>query len=309
MNVSQHLNSLVSDIKKVLPNDISKDMAFLLEEFPEDFVAGCQLKTGTIKKHFSPKEEIRDFDESETINTLISWYFTQSVVLFDRDFSKELVKTEGVKLSAKEFLRLFGNPVYIPLENKIDDVLGCLFMFSGARYENSKESGYVIRIDTVCYHAQSDEWLFSKGGFAYQIDDEGEVPSDDFIEGLKENTHLDKQAAIELTNKLFYLLSDEPETIQWRRNNLDFKPEIIKHKRRANTIYAPKYPRLTLLGSEFGEEIRKASTEIGGDRTVRPHIRRAHWHVFWCGKGRTEKKIRWIKPVFVHSRTIQQIET
>lgn len=72
MNVSQHLNSLVSDIKKVLPNDISKAMAFLLEEFPEDFVAGCQLKTGTIKKHFSPKEESRDFDESETINTLIS---------------------------------------------------------------------------------------------------------------------------------------------------------------------------------------------------------------------------------------------
>ena len=149
MNVQSDLKQLVSKIKALLPADISNNMAYLLEEFPEDFVAGCQLKTGTIKKHFSPKEESRDFDESETINALISWYFTQSVVLFDRDFSKELVKTEGVKLSAKEFLRLFGNPVYIPLENKIDDVTGCLFMFSGARYENSKESGCVIRIDTV----------------------------------------------------------------------------------------------------------------------------------------------------------------
>lgn len=306
MTVSRHLNSLVSDIKNILPNDISKVMAFLLEKFPEDFVAGCQLKPGTIEKHFSPKEKNRDFDESETINALISWYFTQSVVLFDRDFSKELVKTEGVKLDAKEFLRLIGNPVYIPLENKIYDVLGCLFMFSGARYKNPKKSGYVIRIDTVCYHSQSDDRLFSKGDFAYQVDDEGEIPSDDFIEDLKENTNLDKQAAIELTNKLFYLLSDEPETIQWRRNNLDFKPEIVKHKRRANTIYAPKYPRLTLLGSEFGEEIRKASTEIGGERTVRPHIRRAHWHTFLCGIGRAQRKIRWIKPVFVHSRDMEK---
>lgn len=303
MWIQNSLGLMVSDVKKILPNDISKAMAFLLEEFPEDFIAGCQFKPGCLKKHFSPKQRDVDLDNAELINVLLSWYFTQSVALFDKDFSDELIRTEGTELNATTFLRLTGNPVYIPLENKINNVVGCLLAISGARYENQNENGWVVRFDISSYIIGADERFFSKSGFGYTVDDVGKINSNDFINALKDVANLDEQAANEITNKLFYLLSDEPESILWRKNNLDFKPNIVKHKRRANTIYAPQYPRITLLGKAFGDEIRKVSIETGTGRSVRPHIRRAHWHSFLCGVGRAQKKIRWINPIFVHSRS------
>lgn len=31
----------------------------------------------------------------------------------------------------------------------------------------------------------------------------------------------------------------------------------------------------------------------------RPHVRRAHWHHYWTGTGRTNLEVRWLEPVFV----------
>jgi hypothetical protein len=31
----------------------------------------------------------------------------------------------------------------------------------------------------------------------------------------------------------------------------------------------------------------------------RPHIRRAHWHTYRIGKGRAERRMRWLAPVAV----------
>lgn len=47
-----------------------------------------------------------------------------------------------------------------------------------------------------------------------------------------------------------------------------------------------------------GAEYQK-STAIGTGRTVRPHVRRAHWHHYWVGEGRTRLEVRWIEPTFV----------
>lgn len=32
-------------------------------------------------------------------------------------------------------------------------------------------------------------------------------------------------------------------------------------------------------------------------RTVRPHMRAAHWHTFRTGKGRTERIVHWLPPI------------
>ena len=60
------------------------------------------------------------------------------------------------------------------------------------------------------------------------------------------------------------------------------------------------------LGEEFGNAVRKykeavASSSLAFKGTVRPHIRRAHWHTFLTGKGRVESEIKWIPPIFVKS--------
>ena len=32
----------------------------------------------------------------------------------------------------------------------------------------------------------------------------------------------------------------------------------------------------------------------------RPHVRRAHWHHYWTGKGRTELTVRWLAPMVIN---------
>ena len=107
------------------------------------------------------------------------------------------------------------------------------------------------------------------------------------IKAFKDHVLDDDQVAEEVINKIVYMLSDEPEAIEWRHEVLDFVPQIRKHKRRASTIYAPRQPRVKRFGEAFGNEIRQASAAMGTDRSVRPHIRSAHWHTYLVGEGRS----------------------
>lgn len=49
----------------------------------------------------------------------------------------------------------------------------------------------------------------------------------------------------------------------------------------------------------------KDTVEIAGNPNSRPrkspvpHFRRAHWQIYWVGKGRKEREVKWIEPVFV----------
>lgn len=37
-------------------------------------------------------------------------------------------------------------------------------------------------------------------------------------------------------------------------------------------------------------------------------MRRAHWHHYWVGKGRTELILKWIEPVFVGSGEVSAVK-
>lgn len=47
------------------------------------------------------------------------------------------------------------------------------------------------------------------------------------------------------------------------------------------------------------DEKRKSEKEGAVRKRPRPHMRRAHWHRYMTGKGRTVPVIKWIEPVFV----------
>ena len=40
--------------------------------------------------------------------------------------------------------------------------------------------------------------------------------------------------------------------------------------------------------------------------TVRPHIRRAHWHTFLMGAGREKRILKWLPPTFVKSAELSE---
>ena len=59
------------------------------------------------------------------------------------------------------------------------------------------------------------------------------------------------------------------------------------------------------LGIQFEKmyfETESSQSSSGGGRVgikKRPHVRRAHWHHYWTGPGRTVLEVKWLEPVFV----------
>lgn len=59
------------------------------------------------------------------------------------------------------------------------------------------------------------------------------------------------------------------------------------------------------VGERLGAALRAGSDPERGDpgegshAAPRAHVRRAHWHLYWTGKGRAEPRVRWLHPILV----------
>ena len=91
------------------------------------------------------------------------------------------------------------------------------------------------------------------------------------------------------------------------------EPTITK---RGPRFFPPDEPKVWEVSYRIGAEIAMAksgnySSEGGAGHTVRPHIRRAHWHRFWTG-SRSEPEnrklvVHWLPPMVVASDTVEDI--
>lgn len=69
------------------------------------------------------------------------------------------------------------------------------------------------------------------------------------------------------------------------------------------------------VGFRVGADFEKLCTTAaaascagcGGGEAKRPHVRRAHWHHFWTGKGRAVLVVRWLAPIAVNAETPDDI--
>lgn len=117
-----------------------------------------------------------------------------------------------------------------------------------------------------------------------------------------------------VTNTLFciqllnYMLTVKPDIVESENSKKYHKSGIQRVRNRVAEVQEWK------VGYRFGNTIRgqikqAAEKEIDENREVQhlgkprrspiPHFRCAHFQHFWIGKGRTEKVLKWIEPVFV----------
>ena len=90
----------------------------------------------------------------------------------------------------------------------------------------------------------------------------------------------------------------------------------MKHTYRPNQTIKNKFREVFVndVGIKVGAKITKAEQSVvkayeetdeykatiaKNRKPPKPHFRRAHWHRYWTGKGRTELKVNWVEPVFV----------
>lgn len=81
------------------------------------------------------------------------------------------------------------------------------------------------------------------------------------------------------------------------------RPEPRK-TRHGSRFFSPDQPRLWEAGWRIGPALEAAqSRERGADggeySGPRAHLRRAHWHTYWTGRGREKAELRWLHPILV----------
>ena len=57
----------------------------------------------------------------------------------------------------------------------------------------------------------------------------------------------------------------------------------------------------TIKANRRRYECTSTGTQHGTHARPRPHLRSGHWSHYWTGKGRTEKVLRWIEPVYINA--------
>ncbi len=102
---------------------------------------------------------------------------------------------------------------------------------------------------------------------------------------------------------LLYLASQDPD-VRHRRDQ-ERRPERRAPQRQEGApnwwevVYRVGAALRSHTGPGADATIRSA---VGSGRTSAPHVRRAHYHLYWTGRGRQEPRIRWLHPILVGDR-------
>lgn len=105
----------------------------------------------------------------------------------------------------------------------------------------------------------------------------------------------------------FYLCSEEPDLTGVVRGD----PQEGKARHQGSRWYVPERSTTLQVGMRYAGAVRmwpqhlgqRAASDTSGLGTPRmPHVRRAHYHLYWSGPGRQEPRVRWLQPTLVNMK-------
>lgn len=109
-----------------------------------------------------------------------------------------------------------------------------------------------------------------------------------------------------LVSVLLYLCSEEPEIEKERGPAGVGTPRLEPRSRPQGVV---ELPTVWKTGFKLGKQLRKVESSPHQGGTVRPHMRRAHWHTYRVGKGRNRVELRWIVPTPVGFKGVPDFAT
>lgn len=240
------------------------------------------------------------------------WEQYKQVYRFDADFVSELMQTTTLHIPTNVLKRLPVRCFYLDTEHLVHfPSLSGLFVYIGF----DEVTGLP---NLGIYSIEEDEEVQIRPGYAsgQQMLKSGILQKKDdeiYIEFTSDISTIKDIWAVELLDSILFTL----QAMLYLSSN---KPDTAKGTSRKYVRTVPKNTsphtnmEVTEVGIRYGAAIRKAKkttpvndTEmetvyVTTEKTRRPitsHIRAAHWHHYWVGKGRTEQVIRWIPPTFV----------
>lgn len=250
------------------------------------------------------------------VAALLPWNLTKGAYLFDPDLFDSLVEAPLERLPVELLTRL---PEYSPLllfPRPWHGAVGAwVHLDEDTRFQPS--------------HLEFRALLLGVNGrrLSMLLDLKG-ATLEECIHRTQEETLLSQQAvgiegmsfpkeAFEvlrgLLNLALYLSSEEPD--------LSARPRPLpglsrRRKEGPLRVYPEPDPQRIEVGWRIGAALRRARQEgpsaaTGSGKSPQPHIRRAHWHLYWTGEGsrkdpsKAKPRVRWVEPVLVGAERLQ----
>lgn len=145
---------------------------------------------------------------------------------------------------------------------------------------------------------ETKELLF--GGVSFAVDDADDSQTlNDLIEANAGMPEI-KQALKTALLLAAYISSEKPDITENEVQKTFYRPS-----EKLKTSAVRKWD----IGVRYATEVRRrlaetsdASRPHGTGKSPRPHIRKAHWHIYRIGPGRKETKVLWLAPIEVNCR-------
>jgi len=134
---------------------------------------------------------------------------------------------------------------------------------------------------------------------------------------IKESGPRVEQLATRVVARLRYLIAEDPDVSE----RVPPEPHRGKARRQVRLGTQPAQPVRELdVGFRVGAALRAAreagaqtfatnDETVGHRRSPVPHVRRAHWHLYWTGPRQGERTpvLRWIPPVVVAASNVDDV--
>lgn len=278
-------------------------------------------KSGILDLTSSSQKEINGF--FDTAFAIAQWRLTQGIYRFDQDVYEAVISTEKQECVPFEvikrlpewcvFIETPGLTAHFPHYGAPANMYGCWL-----------HVGEIDDKEFLCIYAclEGDQCLTLP---YIQIDMTSKTLRDGVNQVLRQGNHFSKEQLAKYTedflswlvpvlNLVLYLcanceISDKDGELAQPSNP---KPKKIK---KGQKIFPPARPAIWDVAVRMGAAMRHAKTQAYSQdeptgRTVRPHIRSAHWRHIVSGKRKTEtgehipaakrqRELRWIPPIAV----------
>lgn len=303
------------------------------EKWPRWCFVPYSVWTSSLVRSSRSLEKVNEITNGVTV---VPWRYSRSVYRFDPDVYRELVETPfSGEIPQEVLLRLPEWSVYVEMqEETVSGFFASLDYVSPERAEllfvfceEESLTPFNIRLSSGTIENSFAQTLKE---FEPLVGDNNELKADytkvlgpnsshvkfdggvdgvrkELTEVLGEDLSLVKKAL----SLILYICSDEAEIRD--RDAPDWEPGYPRPKmtKGQERLFPADRNRIVDVGRELGAMLREGAAhgEPGAPtgRTVRPHLRRGHWHGFWRGPRKENRDLqkfvlKWLPPIYVHGR-------
>lgn len=234
-----------------------------------------------------------------------AWRYSQGIYRFDIDVFKSLWATSITgDLPSEVLLRLPQWSIYIETPEKYfgtDPMYGYFCHLEWDAIDHRQELRLLLDTESNLFPIpiHIGDWPLETAIKKALIESTKHIPIGTVMEVPNQKKIQEFSDLIRpMVSLILYLCSDNPD---YGPGSIPIRPRP-KRTKRGWRLFAPPGPTIWRVGDRIGKQIREAEahrSDSDGNRTVRPHIRRAHWHGYWTGPrtGIQKFSYKWLPPI------------